>query len=161
MKSLLAALAATAALLAACASPAQQPAAPDPLEFTLPTADGGTLAGSSLRGTPTVLWFWAPWCVICRAKAPEIARHASRYAGKVTVIGVAGHGRPAEIRRFIEQTGVERLTHAIDTEGAVWTAFGITSQPAFVFLDRTGKTEVFTGSLPAADLTARMDALAS
>ncbi|GAA2379079.1 hypothetical protein GCM10010404_39280 [Nonomuraea africana] len=132
---------------------------PDLLAFRLPAVDGGTVDGASLRGRPAVLWFWAPWCTICRAEAPEVGR-ATRYQCEVAVIGVAGRGPVADMRQFVEQTGLRHLPHAVDTDGAVWATFGVTSQPAFAFLDRRGSAEVFTGSLPPDDLSSRMEALA-
>ena len=29
--------------------------------LVLPTASGGQIAFNDLQGTPTMLWFWAPW----------------------------------------------------------------------------------------------------
>lgn len=108
-----------------------------------------------------MLWFWARWCAICRAEAPEVGRLAEHYRGKVAVIGVAGRGPVADMRLFIEQSRLAHLPHAIDADGTVWARFGVTSQPAFAFLDRHGTAEVFTGSLPPEDLAARMDNLTS
>jgi hypothetical protein len=60
--------------LAACgaddtATPASQPLpgvsapatdTPDILQFTAPLIGGGTFDASTVAGTPTVFWFWAP-----------------------------------------------------------------------------------------------------
>jgi hypothetical protein len=51
---------------------------------------------------------------------------------------------------------------ASDVEGVVWQRFGVTGQPAWVFVDgETGATELVYGALGDADLRARLDALAS
>jgi thiol-disulfide isomerase/thioredoxin len=69
------------------------------LDFHGPTVDGQEFDGAALAGTPVVLWFWAPWCTICRAEAPDVAAVAAEYAGRVEVIGVAGRGDEAESAR--------------------------------------------------------------
>jgi hypothetical protein len=51
---------------------------------------------------------------------------------------------------------------ASDVEGVVWQRFGVTGQPAWVFVDgETGATELVYGALGDADLRARLDALAN
>jgi thiol-disulfide isomerase/thioredoxin len=47
------------------------------LDFHGPTVDGQEFDGAALAGTPVVLWFWAPWCTICRAEAPDVAAVAA------------------------------------------------------------------------------------
>ena len=60
-------MAAVLVLATACGSGAQDgledaaPDAPAPLEFTATQLDGQPFEGEGLRGTDTVLWFWAPW----------------------------------------------------------------------------------------------------
>jgi len=68
-----AAAAAFALALSGCAGAARTGSAPaaapesaataasGPLDFTAPTVDGGRFDASTLAGTPTVLWFWAPF----------------------------------------------------------------------------------------------------
>lgn len=65
----------------------------------LATLDAATtLAGepfdaSTVADRPVVLWFWAPWCTVCRAEAPDIAEVAAeleaadgRYPAKERVV---------------------------------------------------------------------------
>ncbi len=54
--------------------------------------DGGTFDAEALAGNDLVVWFWAPWCTICRGEAPEVAEVAARYADQLQVIGVPGRG---------------------------------------------------------------------
>ncbi len=126
-----------------------------------PTLDGGTFDSSRLAGRPVVLWFWAPWCTICRAEGPDVAAVAAEYAGQVELIGVAGRGDVESMRSFVADTGTGSLVHLVDQDGTVWNRFGVVSQPAFVFVDRAGATETFAGSLDAAQLRAVVDELAA
>jgi thiol-disulfide isomerase/thioredoxin len=136
-------------------------AAAKPLAFKAKTLDGAAFSGSSLAGKGAVLWFWAPWCAICRAEAPGVAEVARRFAGRVAFVGVAGRGEVAEMRRFADEAKIGFFPHVVDADGAIWESFGVTSQPAFAFVRPDGRVEVVLGSLPQADLEARAGELAA
>lgn len=166
-------LAALALGLSACSSPngpapavtggsgsVQGAAATAALDFTGTTLDGTTLDAATLAGTPVVLWFWAPWCTICRAEAPDVAEIAAEYQGRVTVLGVPGRGEVDAMQAFVSDTGVGTIIHVTDTDGTLWNRFGVVSQPAFVFVDRSGAATSFAGSLGADGLRAAVDELA-
>jgi thiol-disulfide isomerase/thioredoxin len=129
------------------------------LDFSARTVDGGEFDAAELAGTPVVLWFWAPWCTICRAEAPDVASVAAEYAGRVEVLGVAGRGEVAAMQDFVADTGTGELRHVVDDDGSVWTRFGVISQPAFVFVSSTGTTESFAGSLDREQLRTVVDEL--
>jgi thiol-disulfide isomerase/thioredoxin len=155
--------------LTACAGPADatDPAARDraatlekaDLNFTVATLDGGTFVGTSLAGKPAVLWFWAPWCPTCAAEAPHVRQVADQYAGKITVVGVAGLDEVAAMHRFVELTKVDNIAHLADEQGIVWRRFGVTAQSTYVLLDASG-TIVHRGYLDAADLDRMLAQLA-
>jgi len=46
------------------------------------------------------------------------------------------------MRAFVSETGTGAFTHVVDADGALWTRFGVVSQPAFVFVDSSGAAEV-------------------
>ena len=125
------------------------------------TLDGVPFDSSHLAGGPAVLWFWAPWCTICRVEAPVLAEVAGEYAGRVAVIGVAGRGDVPSMQDFVADTVTGSFPHLVDEEGRLWNRFGVVSQPAFVFVDRTGATETFAGSLGGEELRAIVDDLAA
>lgn len=134
--------------------------ADDPLDFGLATLDGRAFDGEDLRGAPALLWFWAPWCVVCRAEAPEVARIAAETPG-LTVVGVAGRGQEAAMRDFVDDTGTGDLVHLVDSDGAVWTRFGVIGQPAYAFVDADGRAQVVNGALGTAALEEAVATLAS
>ncbi len=124
------------------------------LDFTGTTLDGSTLDAATLDGTPVALWFWAPWCTICRAEAPDLAQISAEFEGRVRVLGVPGRGEVDAMRGFVSATGTDAITHVADVDGTLWTRFGVVSQPSFVFVDRSGAAQSYAGSLDAEQLRA-------
>jgi thiol-disulfide isomerase/thioredoxin len=140
---------------------AASPAVPKQLAFHAKTLDGADFSGASLAGKPVVLWFWAPWCTICRAEAEGVANVAKRLQGTVTFLGVAGRDSEPAMRRFVADTKTGSFPHLADTDGRLWASFGVTSQPAFAFVHPDGRIETVGGSLPEDDLAAKAAALAA
>ena len=123
------------------------------------TIDGAAFDADALAGRPTVAWFWAPWCVICRGEAPDVVDVVSRYSDRVNVVGVAGRGEAAEMREFVADTDTSSFIHLDDSSGEIWASYEIFAQPAFAFLTDDGRLGTFTGSLGADELAAIVDQL--
>jgi thiol-disulfide isomerase/thioredoxin len=161
-------LAAMMLFLSGC-STAAGPAPPAPaagadapeaaLDFRGTTLDGRPFDAMTLAGTPVVLWFWAPWCTICRAEAPDVAAVAAEYAGRATFVGVPGRGEAADMHEFVADTGTDGLTHVVDADGSLWQRFGVVSQPAYVFIGADGTVQEFGGSLDRESLRLKADNL--
>lgn len=117
------------------------------------TLDGSPLDTAALAGRPTVLWFWAPWCTVCRAEAPDVSEVAAELGDQVNLIGVGGQGGNAEMIEFVEQTGTSGFTHVSDPNGTVWSEYEIFAQPAFAFITADGRVETYVGTLGAEGLT--------
>ena len=157
-------LAALAVLLAACGGGGGGGAtsAADAPSFVAADLSGGQVDSASFAGQPTVLWFWAPWCTICRAEAPGVVDAATQVGDEVTLVGVAGRGEVPAMRDFVDQTGTGAFTHVVDDDGSIWADYGVTAQPAFAFLAADGSVdEVVAGPIEPDRLVERMRALAS
>ncbi len=122
-----------------------QAAALEPLQG--PALDGSPFETASVEGRGVVLWFWAPWCTICRSEAPEVSKVAEELGDEVTFLGIPGLGSRDEMQGFVADTGVGALTHLPDEQGDLWSAYGVTSQPAWVFITPSGKASAFSGAL--------------
>lgn len=132
-------------------------AADSPLAFPAVDIAGQPVDLAELAGEPVVLWFWAPWCSICRGEAPYVADVAADLAGEVTFIGVAGLGERAAMQAFVADTGTGSFLHLSDDDGSLWQRFGVTYQPAYAFIGADGSTDVHVGVLR--DLAERAESL--
>jgi len=132
---------------AASASTSPSPEVPQKLQFTAKTVDGKPFEGSTLAGKDAVLWFWAPWCGECRREAPHVAAVQGATKDKAVFIGVAGLGPTADMRAFVKDYKVGAFGHVADLDGTVWKRFGVVQQPAYAFVDDSGKVEVVRGEL--------------
>lgn len=141
-----------------------EPDAPVPsqLDFTAPTVDGATFDGASLAGKPAVLWFWAPWCPVCKREAPLIADLAARFEGDVTFVGVAGlSGDVGAINDFIASGGVGDLPHIDDRSGEIYTRFGVTQQYDLGIVTADGEVDIVRGPLSEDEIIAEVERLAA
>jgi thiol-disulfide isomerase/thioredoxin len=114
------------------------------------TLDGVRFDPAVTQDRAVILWFWAPWCTICRAEAPEVAEVAAELeesGSPVLVLGVPGRGQVPEMEDFVADTGTSELTHLVDAEGTLWREFGVITQPAFALLGTDGEVEVVNGAL--------------
>lgn len=118
-----------------------------------------TFDGHSLDGVDAVVWFWAPWCTVCRAEAPDVAEVAAEYGDRLQIIGVAGRGEVPAMDDFVVETGTAGFIHIADLDGSIWSTFGVFAQPAFAFINDDGSVETFVGSLGKQALTEQIDEL--
>lgn len=128
------------------------PLTPQALAFTAQTVDGDPFDAAALAGKPVVFWFWAPWCTVCRAEAPDAAKIAAEFKDRVTFIGIAGLGPVNDMQAFVSETRTGGFTHLADVDGSLWARFGVVAQPSFVFVTAAGEAEVFAGGMREKEL---------
>jgi thiol-disulfide isomerase/thioredoxin len=137
---------------------AEDQASENALTFTASTVDGEEFDAADVAGTPTVFWFWAPWCSTCVAEAPHVLDLVDAHGEELDVIGVASLGEPAEMQDFIKLTETPELVHLNDEPGDVWRHFGITEQSTFALVDADGSV-VHSGFLGPDELAEQVSAL--
>ena len=49
--------------------------------------------------------------------------------------------------------------HAVDADGTLWSSYGITTQPSFIFIDDSGEPTTHVGALGIEGLTERLTVL--
>jgi thiol-disulfide isomerase/thioredoxin len=126
----------------------------------------------SLRGKPVLMYFWAHWCVDCKAEAPILARLKSEYAGKgLTLIGPTqlygsiAQGQdapPAAEMQYIEQVRDKYYADLRDVTVPVSAAnfkrYGASTTPTLVLIDRAGRVAMYhPGRMTYDELRAKID----
>ena len=61
------------------------------------------------------------------------------YRGQVQFIGIPSLSDAAEMRAFIEETGVTGFPHIADVDGEIWERFGVVAQRTYVYIDDDGE----------------------
>ncbi|RGY99232.1 cytochrome c biogenesis protein CcdA [Clostridium sp. AM58-1XD] len=116
------------------------------IDFELKDQYGNTHKLEDYKGKTIFLNFWATWCPPCRAEMPDIQKIYESYDTEgddaLIVLGVAAPlmGREkseAEIKEFLDENG---YTYPVlmDTDGELFTAYGIYSFPTTFMIDRDG-----------------------
>ena len=109
-------------------------------DFTMTDANGNEVALSSLVGAPTVLNFWASWCVPCCDELPAFQKMYDQYGTQVNfvMLNVGGKGDTvAVVQKFYQDHGYTFPLY-FDESGDGATLFGVTSIPETVFLNESG-----------------------
>ncbi|MFM1984626.1 MAG: thiol:disulfide interchange protein [Actinomycetota bacterium] len=130
------------------------------LTFTGTTVDGLAYKSTDVLKKPTVIWFWTPWCAICRNESKAVAALSTKYAGKVNFVGVGANGSVEEMKEFVGLQKTANITHLNDAKGKLWNRFGVVIQPTLVFVDKNGKIKTHVGPSTTSYITKQVAALA-
>lgn len=131
---------------------------------------------TSLRGKPVLLYFWAHWCVDCKAEVPILARLKSEYANKGLMLigptqlyGSVAQGLeapPAAEMQYIEQVRDKYYAALRDVPVPVSAAnfqrYGASTTPTLVLIDRAGRVAMYhPGRMTYDELRAKIDEVVS
>lgn len=120
-----------------------------------------------LKGKPVVLFLWAHWCGDCKKFAPILDTLVSKYrqTGLTLIAPTQRFGyvaqrkpaTPAEELAYIEQVRDEYYpwmkSVPAPVSDAVYEAYGVSTTPTLVFIDRDGKVAKYNpGQLTAEQL---------
>jgi peroxiredoxin len=124
-------------------------------EISLQLLDKGEFRLKDHRDKDIVMLdFWATWCGPCVQELPILAEVAESYAGKgVAFFAINLRETPEQIKKFQDDKKL-KFTVAIDTDGAVGTAYQAAAIPMLVLVDRKGVVQsVHVGFDPAIKTT--------
>ncbi|MBA2699803.1 MAG: TlpA family protein disulfide reductase [Nocardioidaceae bacterium] len=107
--------------------------------LTLPCLGGGRdvqLAG--LRGTPTVVNFWAQYCGPCRAEAPLFQQLHEAGGADLAVIGIDWQDRPGFALAFANELGLT-YPQIADPDAVTRAPLRVSALPMTMLIDADGK----------------------
>lgn len=130
--------------------------------FSLTTPSGEKIHLADFRGKVIILDFWATWCPPCQEGIPHLNQLYREYRKDgLVVIGISlDRGGPEEVRRFLDQKGVEYINVMGNEE--VFQAYSglpglgkIQGIPTAFIVDREGRVhKKFVGLTPKQTLEA-------
>ncbi|MGH2683413.1 MAG: TlpA family protein disulfide reductase [Actinomycetota bacterium] len=91
-----------------------------------------------LRGTPVVVNIWASWCGPCRIEAPDLARLAREFEGRVQFLGVDILDQRPAAREFITEFGWP-YPSVFDPDAEIRDRLGFIGQPITIVYDADGE----------------------
>ena len=127
---------------------------------------------ASLKGSPVLLFFWAHWCVDCKAEVPVIARLQDEFAhdglvviGPTQLYGYAARGAdatPADERAYIESVRTRYYSSLpnmpVPLSKQNFDAYGASTTPTIVVLNRAGQVATYhPGAMSYDDLKSALE----
>jgi thiol-disulfide isomerase/thioredoxin len=122
---------------------------------------------ASLKGSPVLLFFWAHWCVDCKAEVPVIARLRQEFGpqglvvmGPTQLYGYAAQGAdaaPEQEKGYIEAVRTRYYASLQDMPVPLskqnFNAYGASTTPTLVVLNRAGQVAMYhPGAMPYEEL---------
>lgn len=105
--------------------------------FTISTLDRGAVTLDELRGQPVLLNFWATWCKNCRDQMPFLQAAFKEKGHEMIFIAINIGEDIDKVQQYAEAEGLG-FTVALDSDGAVGSAYNIRYIPATFFIDEQG-----------------------
>lgn len=127
---------------------------------------------SHLKGKTVLLFFWAHWCVDCKAQAPILADLASRYASRgLIIVGPTqrygytpseDNASPAAEKTYIASiyekfyASIPNMAAPISEEN--FRVYGSSTTPTLVLIDKSGTVRLYNpGKMTADQLSAKIE----
>ena len=108
------------------------------LDFTLTDLDGKKVSLKDLKGKNVYINFWATWCPWCIKELPDIEKVYQEYKDKDLVVLAVDIGEDkATVKNFITRNSYN-FKVLLDTDQSVAQAYGISSIPVSIFIDKDG-----------------------
>jgi thiol-disulfide isomerase/thioredoxin len=116
-----------------------RPVLPDVAAVRVATGETVNLRDLALTGKPTLLWFWAPHCPVCRAMSPDVRAFAAEYGSRIQIVGLGAQDDLNRARSFLKETDTSTLEMVWDRTGRSWIHFEARHPSTLKVLDSDGK----------------------
>lgn len=97
---------------------------------------------------------------MCNAEAASVEAVAQKFAGKVTIVGVAWQGDEKAFQGFVDKHRLT-FTNLADVDSSLYEHFQVAGQPAWVFVSADGTAKRALGVVPEATLDKTLSELAA
>jgi thiol-disulfide isomerase/thioredoxin len=116
------------------------PTSPAPA-FEIVTAGGDTFNNTTLKGQPTLLVFWAPWCKVCQRELPELAKfYQDGKSQGLRMLSIGFADLRSNVEAFVKnRSEVFVFPNAYDEDRWLAQAFRVNATPTYVMLDAEGR----------------------
>ena len=108
------------------------------LQKLLQAPEGAKADWAALEGKVVVLEFWATWCGPCVAAIPHLNELADRFKGQPVQFIAITDESPETIEPFLKRKPIHAWV-GLNTDKAMFKAYGITGIPHTVIVSKTGK----------------------
>ncbi len=91
------------------------------------------------EGKPTILNFWASWCVPCRDEMPFLEETWNELKGRnINIVGINVMDDKKEALSVLKQFNITYI-NLFDQSGDISRKFGVLGLPATIFINKSGK----------------------
>ena len=127
-------------LLAAPAIPDSGATVTSAPSFEVITLGGEAYSKDSLKGQPTLLVFWAPWCKVCQRELPLLSQFSVKdKPDQLRMISIGFADRRGNVEGYVKaHPEAFAFPTAFDIDNDVAQAFKVTATPTLVLLDNQG-----------------------
>jgi len=99
---------------------------------------GERVAVASSNTAPTLLNFWASWCIPCREEFPELRSLRKQYSrSELSMVGITFKDTRREARQFAESEEANWQI-GFDADGTVAGDYGVRAAPQTLLIDKSG-----------------------
>ncbi|GHB75434.1 hypothetical protein GCM10008107_26290 [Psychrosphaera saromensis] len=106
-------------------------------DFELLDTNGNQTSLASLSDKPTLLFFWAPWCSVCKFTMPNLQDFHETHSDQFNVVSVAlSFQNPDEIINFIHENDYQFPT--LLGNDALAKEYKIQGYPTYYVIDTKG-----------------------
>ncbi len=117
----------------------------DSRDWSLKDMNGGTYSlTTDAAGAPTLVVFWATWCVPCKKEINDHQALLNEFVTKGVKVVLVSEDNPksqSKIKPFIESKSYTWPV-LLDPDGALLKQYGGTSIPYTVLVDKNGNSEM-------------------